>query len=309
MSLKRFSLGDNKKENNSQSHKYVVEIQEYQSGRYMLKISNQSLVFKMYAIENGRFLIHNSKFIPGYITCKDLDQRIHEVLFTNISAEGKEQLCNILVSGCFYEASCRAAFPLSFITENIDTINKFVTLFLKQWGITFPYKFTFIVSSVEKCTAISSNEAYVSDLPPAPEYYLHGQKGDYLIGIFNDDTVFVTNGEVKYCLNIPISIPRLSTSIWDRYGISKSLYWMLLANMHFFVGYGNDIYCLSTQFQGNSNNIESFSKFGVLLSNCFLKIPDSVQHVLRKVSWDGNIEKAILASERLKEVPDELFSF
>ena len=309
MSLKRLSLGESKKENNSQFNNYVGEIQEYQSGRYILKISNQSLVFKMYAIENGRFLIHNSKFRQGYITDKDLDQRIHKVLSINISDEGKKQLCDILISGCFYEASCRAAFPLSLITENINTISKFVTLFLKQWGITSPYEFTFIASSVEKCTALTSNKAYSSSLPPAPEYYLHGQKGDYLIGISDDGTVFVTNGEVKYYLNIPISIPRLSTNIWDRYGITKSLYWILLANMHFFVGYGDDIYCLSTQFQGNSNNIESFSKFGVLLSNCFLKIPDSIQHVLRKVSWDGNIEKAILASERLKEVPDELFSF
>ena len=43
MSLKRLSLGESKKENNSQFNNYVGEIQEYQSGRYILKISNQSL--------------------------------------------------------------------------------------------------------------------------------------------------------------------------------------------------------------------------------------------------------------------------
>lgn len=316
MSLKRFSLGDTKnekKENNSQSNNYTGEIQEYQSGEYMLKISKASLVFKMYAIENGRFLIHfgdtsNSKSQQGYITDKELDLKLNRILSAPISKEGKKQLYDILISGCFYEIVCRVALPLSFITENLDTISKFVTLFLKQWNITLSYKFTFIISSAEKCTAISSNKAYSSDLPPAPEYCLHGHKGDYLIGISNDDTVFITNGETRYRLNIPISIPRLSSGIWDTYGITKSLYWMLLANMDFFIGYGNDICCFNPQFKGNSNDIESFSKFGVLLPDYF-KISDSVQHILRKVPWDGNIEKAILASERLKEVPDELFSF
>lgn len=86
MQLKKLSL---------EQRKFIQGIQEYDTNKYVLKLSllNNS-PFSMYAINDGQFLI---RCTSHQITDIFLDRKLKKVLQLNIPNKEQEQLSNIII--------------------------------------------------------------------------------------------------------------------------------------------------------------------------------------------------------------------
>lgn len=218
--------------------KSTQEIQEYDTGKYVLKLSLPNISFSIYAINDGQFLI---RYTSHQITNKFLDRKLKKVLQLNISNKEQEQLSNILISGYLYEAICRAGVPVSILTDNLNIIKNFVHKCLQQWNVSFPYEFTLITPQIEE---------YSSGTCIKRTCFLKGYTGNYEIGLSHKNDIFLNNGKKIYYLlqpDILKSHPLNSTKIGV---VEKALYWMMLANMRFNVGNGDNIFCLQIDFDG-----------------------------------------------------------
>ena len=174
MQLKRFSL---------EQGKSTQEIQEYDTGKYVLKLSLPNVLLSIYAIDDGQFLIHHTS---TYVTDRFLDRKLKKVLQLNASNEEKEQLSNILISSYFYEVICRSGAPISILTDNLSIIKEFVHKFLQQWNVSLPYEFTLITPHIEE---------HSSGTCIRRTCFLQGSSGNYEIGLSIENDVFLHNGK------------------------------------------------------------------------------------------------------------------
>lgn len=289
MQLKKLSL---------QESKFVQEIQEYDTGKYVLKLSLfNNTPFSMYAINEGQFLI---RYTSHQITNKFLDRKLKKVLQLNISNEEQEQLSNILISGYLYEAICRAGVSVSILTANLSLIKDFVHKCLQQWNVSSPYEFTLITPQIEE---------YSSGTCIKRTCFLKGYTGNYEIGLSHKNDIFLNNGKKIYYLlqpDILKSYPLNSTKIGV---VEKALYWMMLANMHFNVGYGDNIFCLQIDFDGFldvEEHYEDADIWGYEDPNKWFETPAYMHELLKVKNPESielnakTIESLMLASIKLK---------
>lgn len=284
MQLKRLSLGQSKS---------IQEIQEYDTGKYALKLDLSNALFGMYAIDDGQFLVN---YNGHYITARFLDRKLNKVLQLNISNEEKEQLSNILISGYFYEAICRAGVPASILTDNLNILKEFVHKFLQPWNVSLPYEFTLIIPQIEK---------YSGGTCVKRDCFLQGSSGNYEIGLSIKNDIFLRSGEKTYYLLQPdiLKSPQLSNQLSNtKIGAAeKALYWIMLANLHFEVGYGDDIFCLQKDFKG-------FLKYEEYYDDSDIWYPDDpnewfkTSNTIRKLLKADNVEDVLLTSKKLKEI-------
>lgn len=280
MQLKKLSLGQSKS---------TQEIQEYDTGKYALKLDLSNALFGMYAIDDGQFLVN---YNGPYITTRILDRKLNKVLQLNVSNEEKEQLSNILISSYFYEAICRSGAPIFILTDNLNIIKEFVHKFLQQWNVSLPYEFTLIIPQIEEY----SNRIHIKR-----NCFLQGSNGNYEIGLTFKNDIFLHNGEKTYYLLQPDILKSHQLS-GTKIGVAeKAFYWTMLANMHFKVGHGNDIFCLQKDFKG-------FLKFEEYYEDSDIWYPEDpnewfkTSNTIRKFLKADNVEDVLLISKKLKEI-------
>lgn len=284
MQLKKLSLGQSKS---------TQEIQEYDTGKYALKLDLSNVLFGMYAIDDGQFLVN---YNGHYITAIFLDRKLNKVLQLNISNEEKEQLSNILISGYFYEAICRAGVPASILTDNLNILKEFVHKFLQQWNVSLPYEFTLIIPRIEE---------YSRGTCIRGTWFLQGSSGNYEIGLSIKNDIFLRSGEKTYYLLQPniLKSPQLSNQLSNtKIGAAeKALYWTMLANLHFKVGHGDDIFCLQKDFKGFLKSEEYYEDSDIW----YLDDPNEwfkTSNTIRKLLKADNVEDVLLTSKKLKEI-------
>lgn len=279
--------------------KFTQGIKEYDTNKYMLKLNLHNAPFSLYAINEGQFLI---RYTSHQITDIFLDRKLKKVLQLNISNKEQEQLSNILISGYLYEAICRAGVSVSALTANLSLIKDFVHKCLQQWNVSSPYEFTLITPQIEE---------YSSGACVKRTCFLKGYTGNYEIGLSHKNDIFLNNGKKIYYLlqpDILKSHPLNSTKIGV---VEKALYWMMLANMHFNVGYGDNIFCLQIDFGGFLDVKEYYKDadiWGYENSNKWFETP-AYMHELLEVKNpesielnDETIESLMLASIKLKRI-------
>lgn len=289
MQLKNLSLGQSK---------FTQEIQEYDTNKYVLKLSLlNNAPFSMYAINDGQFLI---RYTSHQITNIFLDKKLKKVLQLNISNKEQEQLSNIIISGYLYEAICRTGVSLSVLTANLSIIKEFIHKCLQQWNVSFPYEFTLITPQIEE---------HLSGTCIKRSCFLKGYTGNYEIGLSHKNDIFLTNGRKIYYLlqpDILKSHPLNSNKIGV---VEKALYWMMLANMHFNVGYGDNIFCLQKDFDGFldiEDYYEDADIWGHGNSNKWFKTPAYMRELLEVKNPEAielnaeTIECLMLASKKLE---------
>lgn len=284
MSLQRFSLGD------TSSPNYKTEIKKYTQKEYMLTISNSSSTFTIYAINSfKRFLIgfNDGKSAKGYITTSsccitNLDRSILECFIPEEDDidEYLTLFSSILISSLFYEAICRTGAPLSFLTDNIDVVNKFISLCFKQWEIPSYYKPQFYTLPEVKCTSKEFN--YYSDCK------LRGDDVFALIGFGNSRVLLQTDNSHIYF----VEIPEVFCEVDESEGIPRLLryafMWMLLVSKGFVIGSGYNI-------RNNNEELKKDMKPSdwntINRYNQWLQYPPSIQKALEAVYWDGTEER------------------
>lgn len=288
MQLEKLSLGESK---------FTQGIQEYNTNKYMLKLNLHNSPFSMYAINDGQFLI---RCTSHQITDIFLDRKLKKVLQLNIPNKEKEQLSNIIISGYFYEAIYRAGVSVSVLTANLSIIKEFIHKCLQQWNVSFPYEFTLITPQIEE---------HLSGTCIKRSCFLKGYTGNYEIGLSHKNDIFLTNRKKIYYLlqpDILKSHPLNSNKIGV---VEKALYWMMLANMHFNVGYGDNIFCLQKDFDGFLDIEEYYEDadiWGHGNSNKWFKTPAYMRELLEVKNPEAielnaeTIECLMLASKKLE---------
>lgn len=273
-------------------------IQEYDTNKYMLKLNLHNAPFSMYAINDGQFLI---RYTSHQITNTFLDKKLKKVLQLNIPNKEQEQLSDIIISGYLYEAICRTGVLLSVLTANLSIIKEFVHKCLQQWNVSFPYEFTLIMPQIEE---------HFSGTCIKRSCFLKGYTGNYEIGLSHKNDIFLNNGKKIYYLlqpNILKSHPLNSTKIGI---IENALYWMMLANMRFNVGNGDNIFCLQIDFDGFLDIEEYYEDadiWGYENSNKWFKTPAYMCELLEVKTPEAielnaeTIECLMLASKKLEQ--------
>lgn len=228
MQLTKFSLGQNKS---------TQEIQKYDTGKYVLKLNTSPTVLSIYALDDGQFIIHH---VDYYVTARALDRKLKKVLQLNSSNDEKEQISNILISGYFYEAICRTGVPVSILINNLNIIKEFVHKFLQQWDISLPYEFTFIIPKIKE---------NLNGTCRRRTCFLQGSNGTYEIGLSIENDIFLSNGKKTYYLLQPDILKNHQLSRTKIGAAEKALYWAMLANMYFNIGYGDSFSCTKKDFK------------------------------------------------------------
>lgn len=213
MSLQRLSLGISNK-----SIKYKTEIKKYSPEEYILTISDSSECYPLVS--------------DCCIT--DLDYNILECFLPD--EENIEECCNlfssILMSSLFYEAICRTGTPLSFLTDNIDIINEFISLCYNHWQLPHRCHPSFYIPTIS-CTS--------KEFICRTEYKLKGDNASALIGFERNKVMLqIEDNEIYF-----IRIPEVFDTVDENEGLPRLLryafMWILLASKEFEVGYGDNI--------------------------------------------------------------------
>lgn len=268
--------------------KSTGEVQEYDTGKYVLKLDLPDATFSMYAIDGGQFLV---QYNNCYATSRYLDSRLNKILQLDAHDEDKEELSNTLISGYFYEAICRAGLPVSFLTDNISIIRDFIQKFLQQWNVSLPYEFNLIIPKIEE---------YLEGTCIKGTCFLQGSSGNYEIGLSIYNDIFIYDGIKTYYLIQPDIFKRYQLGNNPRIdAIEKALYWTILANLHFEVGYGDDIFCHQNGFKGFEKYEEYYPELDWEYGepNEWFKTPNTIRQLLKA----DNVEDVLLTTKNLKE--------
>lgn len=276
MTLQRLSLGSSNK-----SVKYKTEIKKYTSEEYRLTISDSFTTFTLYSLKRPKtFLVgyHNGTLSKGYALASeccitDLDCNVLECF---IPEEEDIEKCldifsSILISSLFYEAICRAGTPLSFLTDNIDIVNEFISLCYKHWKLPCRCQPNFYIPTIN-CTS--------KEFICRTECKLKGDNVSALIGFEGNRVLLQTDINEIYT----IQIPELFNNVDENEGIPRLLryafMWILLASKEFEVGFGDDIKMKNSKHDADITTDNSDY-------NCWIKYPKSIQEALEEVDWDG----------------------
>lgn len=243
----------------------------------MLELSKASKVFRMFSVGRSQFLVHyeEDNNTHGYITD------------TMLIFASNEFIRDVIISSYFYEAICRTGAPLSFITDNIDAIQQFISKIFKiQFTFFSPNDF-----EIKKSTIHSSiNQACI----------LEGDNGTYLIGnYFNVNIIFKSDMKYDYhfiCPKLTMMLTNFS-NVSDT-DVQTAVYWIMLACLDFYIGYGDNFKNHNIKMKGivDTNYYDADT---LQLSNKWFKTPKFTRILLEDIGWNGTIETAKLAAKYL----------